>query len=413
VATVFRLVLEQLEAVYRGLIDAAGSSAVPAWAVAMVLTGTALSAAIRLVRRYAPEASGSGVHEIEGALGDERPLRWRRVIPVKFGGALLSLGGGLALGREGPSVQIGGSIGQMLGERLRLTPADCHIMVAAGAAAGLAAAFNAPLAGTLFVFEEMRPQFRYSVLSVQCVLLAAVNSDIVARFATYQTPVIHMQAFPPPPLASLWLFPIFGIACGVFGVLFNAALVSGLDLVGRLRGFALAWRGAYVGAMVGLLGWWWPAAVGGGYDVITQALHMQFSAALLLLLFVVRFGTTQLSYWSGAPGGIFAPMMALGTLFGMWFGHGAAGPFPTLVPHAGVFAVAGMAALFSATVRAPLTGVALAVEMTGNYDQILPLILTCVSATVAAAAVGGRPIYTVLLERVMTRQAAPSEGAPS
>jgi CIC family chloride channel protein len=307
----------------------------------------------------------------------------------------------MVLGREGPTVQIGGNVGQMLGEKLRLSAEGCHMMVAAGAAAGLAAAFNAPLAGTLFIFEEMRLQFRYGFLSVQSVLLAAVMSDIVVRFMTNQTPVIHMPTFPSTPLDALWLFPIFGIALGVFGVLFNRALVGGLDFFDHLRRAPAAWRGVYTGAAVGLLGWWWPDATGSGYHAVSEALHMRIPETLLLFLFVTRFCTTQMSYWSGAPGGIFAPMLCLGTLFGMWYGHQAAELFPRLVSHPGVFAVAGMAALFSATVRAPLTGVALAVEMTGNYDQILPLILTCLAATVTAEALGGKPIYSVLLARTL------------
>jgi CIC family chloride channel protein len=122
---------------------------------------------------------------------------------------------------------------------------------------------------------------------------------------------------------------------------------------------------------------------------------------ILLTLFVARFGTTAFSYGSGAPGGIFAPMLALGTLFGLWFGHFTHELFPAHVLHPEIFAVAGMGALFSATVRAPLTGIALAVEMTLNYSQILPLILTCMSATIVAQGLGGRPIYTILLHRTL------------
>ena len=357
--------------------------------------------AILLVRKFAPEAGGSGVQEIEGALDDVRPVRWKRVLPVKFIGGLFSLGSGLVMGREGPTIQMGGNIGQMIGEWCKVSKDEIHTLVAAGAAAGLSAAFNAPLAGVLFVIEEMRPQFKYNFLSVQSVLIASVISDIVVRMLTSQGPVIAMSEFPPPPLSSLWLFLIIGPLFGLFGFVFNHLLVGTLNFFSGMRGWSYVLTGLYIGAFIGLLGWLFPNTIGGGYQVIPQALGSELPIATLLILFVARYGTTVLSYGSGAPGGIFAPMMALGTLFGMWFGHFAHGLFPDLIAHPGIFAVAGMGALFSATVGAPLTGIALALEMTGNYAQIPPLILTCVGATIVAHGLGGRPIYTVLLQRTL------------
>lgn len=357
--------------------------------------------AILLVRKFAPEAGGSGVQEIEGALDDVRPVRWKRVLPVKFIGGLFSLGGGLVMGREGPTIQMGGNIGQMIGEWCKVSKDEVHTLIAAGAGAGLSAAFNAPLAGILFVIEEMRPHFKYNFLSVHAVLIASVISDIVVRMLTSQGPVIAMSNFPSPPLSSLWLFLIIGPLFGLFGVVFNRLLVGTLNFFTELRGRSYVLTGLYVGGFIGFVGWLFPDTIGGGYQVIPQALGMSIPVASLLILFVARYGTTVLSYGSGAPGGIFAPMMALGTLFGMWFGHLAHGWFPDLIAHPGIFAVAGMGALFSATVRAPLTGIALAVEMTGNYAQILPLILTCLGASIVAHGLGGRPIYTVLLQRTL------------
>jgi CIC family chloride channel protein len=186
-----------------------------------------------------------------------------------------------------------------------------------------------------------------------------------------------------------------------FGFVFNHLLVGTLNFFSGMRGWSYVLTGLYIGAFIGLLGWLFPNTIGGGYQVIPQALGSELPIATLLILFVARYGTTVLSYGSGAPGGIFAPMMALGTLFGMWFGHFAHGLFPDLIAHPGIFAVAGMGALFSATVGAPLTGIALALEMTGNYAQILPLMLTCAGATIVAHGLGGRPIYTVLLQRTL------------
>ncbi len=376
------------------------------WLLPTVFSAVVVYAAFWLVRRFAPETGGSGVQEIEGALNDLRPLRWRRVLPVKFVAGMLSLSGGLVLGREGPTIQMGGNVGKMIGDLFKLSRDDVHTLVAAGAGAGLAAAFNAPLAGILFVIEEMRPQFKYNFLSVHSVLIAAATSDIVLRMMMGQAPDIQMAAAPRPPLASLWLFPLLGIVFGVLGVAFNALLVRTLDFFANLKGPAYRFTGLGVGAAIGLLGVFYPLAVGGGYDVIPHVLQGSTATLTLAVLFIARFGTTMVSYGSGAPGGIFAPMLALATIVGMATGHFAHAWFPDWIVHPQVFAVAGMGALFSATVRAPLTGIALSIEMTGNYALILPLILTCMVAAIVAQALRGKPIYSVLLKRTLDRAAA-------
>ncbi len=367
----------------------------------IVLSGIMVFLAFLLVRKLAPETGGSGVQEIEGALDDVRPLRWKRVIPIKFFGGLLSLGSGMVLGREGPTIQVGGNIGKMISDLFRVNKQDTHALVAAGAGGGLSAAFNAPLAGILFVFEEMRPEFEYNFLSVQAVIIACASADIMLRIMVGQTLAIPMHMLTAPPLASLFLFLIFGCVFGLFGYLFNLLLVRTLNFFSGLTGWSFTLTGLVVGGLIGALVWLFPDTVGGGYVVIPKALSGSIPVMIMLLLFVVRFGTTMVSYGSGAIGGIFAPMLALGTLFGMWFGHFAHFLLPELVVQPEVFAVAGMAALFCATVRAPLTGIVLTIEMTGNYLMILPLILTCLTSTIVAQGLGGQPIYTVLLKRTL------------
>lgn len=376
----------------------------------IIFSAVTVYLAILLVRRFAPEAAGSGIQEIEGTLDEARPMRWRRLLPVKFLSGLLALGGGMVQGREGPTIQMGGSLGKMIGEWFRASDDDVHTLIAAGAGAGLAAAFNAPFAGVLFVIEEMRPEFKYNFLSVHSVVIACAMSDIVVRMLAGQGNALVMPILPMPPLDSLWLFLVFGAVFGVLGVIFNKVLVQALDAFAGLPGGAYTLTGLYVGAFIGFLGWLSPNVIGSGDDVIAHAVQAVFPATTLILLFASRFGTTVLSYGSGSPGGIFAPMLALGTLFGMWFGHFTHDWLPAQVNDPVLFATAGMAALFIATVRAPLTGIALTVEMTGNYAQILPLMLTGVGATVVAQGLGGKPIYTVLLQRTLQR-AGPAEAA--
>ncbi len=401
VGGLFQLALDQiaiLKAMFLNFIDIA-----PGFPLAgsIVISAVMVFVAFLLVRKVAPETGGSGVQEIEGALDEVRPLRWKRVIPVKFFGGLLSLGSGMVLGREGPTIQMGGNLGKMISDLFKANKDDTHALVAAGAGGGLSAAFNAPLAGILFVFEEMRPEFKYNFLSVQAVIIACASADIVLRIMVGQELEIPMHMLPTPPLPSLFLFLIFGCLFGLFGFVFNRLLVRTLNFFSNLTGWPFTLTGLTVGGFIGALFWLFPDTVGGGYVVIPKALAGSIPVMIMLLLFVVRFGTTMISYGSGAIGGIFAPMLALGTLFGMWFGHFAHFLLPELVVRPEVFAVAGMAALFCATVRAPLTGIALTIEMTGNYFMILPLILTCLTSTIVAQGLGGQPIYTVLLRRTL------------
>lgn len=399
---VFQIILTTIATWKASLLIWAQNYEFLSWGLPIFLSAVMVYVALLMVRRIAPETGGSGIQEIEGALDDERPLRWKRVIPIKFLSGIFALGAGMVLGREGPTIQMGGNIGKMIADLFNVSKDDLHTLVAAGAGAGLAAAFNAPLAGILFVIEEMRPQFKFTFLSFQSVLIACAVSDIVLRSLMGQGPDIVMSQFPSPQLSYLWVFLVFGSIFGIFGYLFNHLLIVSLNFFAGLRGWLYIFTGLIVGGIIGILVWLFPDTVGGGYDVIPKAFHNTFVPMTLLILFVARFGTTAFSYGSGAPGGIFAPMLALGTLFGLWFGHFTHELFPAHILHPGIFAVAGMAALFSATVRAPLTGIVLTVEMTLNYSQILPLILTCMSATIVAQGLGGKPIYTVLLHRTLT-----------
>lgn len=401
VGAVFQIVLDTIARWKASLLIWAQNYEFISWALPISLSAVMVYFALLMVRRIAPETSGSGVQEIEGALDDERPLRWKRVIPIKFISGLFALGAGMVLGREGPTIQMGGNVGKMMADLFKVSKDDLHTLVAAGAGAGLAAAFNAPLAGILFVIEEMRPQFKFTFLSFQSVLIACAVSDIVLRSLMGQGPDIVMPQFASPQLSYLWVFVVFGSIFGIFGYLFNHLLILSLNFFSGLHGWSYKVTGLIVGAIIGLLVWLYPDTVGGGYEVIPKAFHDTFAPMTLLMLFVARFGTTAFSYGSGATGGIFAPMLALGTLFGLWFGHFTHDLFPAHVLHPGIFAVAGMAALFSATVRAPLTGIVLTIEMTLNYSQILPLILTCMSASIVAQGLGGKPIYTVLLHRTL------------
>ena len=200
---------------------------------------------VALVPLFAPEASGSGIPHLKSVLHRLRPLRWKRVLPVKFVGGFLAIGAGLTLGREGPTVQMGGAIGQMISEKMGATARERQNLIAAGAGAGLAAAFNAPLAGLVFVLEEVQRDFAPGVFAVAFV--ACVTGDVVSRVLLGQLPVFHVQQFDAPPLSSVPLFLFLGIIAGAMGVVFNRALLWTLNLFTRAR----SWKPGAIGALVG------------------------------------------------------------------------------------------------------------------------------------------------------------------
>lgn len=362
-----------------------------------------------LVRKYAPEAGGSGIPEIEGALEDQRPVRWWRVLPVKFFGGLGTLGGGMVLGREGPTVQIGGNIGRMVLDIFRLKGDEArHTLLATGAAAGLAAAFNAPLAGILFIIEEMRPQFRYTLISIKAVFIGVIMSTIMYRIFNHEVALIDVGKLSDAPLNTLWLYLILGIIFGIFGPIFNKWVLGMQDLLHRVHGGNITkWvlMGGAIGGLCGLLGFVAPATSGGGFNLIPIA-TAGISTWECWCLSSSRGSLPPCSASFGAPGGIFAPMLALGTVLGTAFGMVAVELFPQYHLEAGTFAIAGMGALLAASIRAPLTGIILVLEMTDNYQLILPMIITGLGATLLAQFTGGKPLYSAILARTLAKQEA-------
>jgi CIC family chloride channel protein len=398
------------------LKDQIGST-LPLWFFAFIISATLAFIGYYLVHRFAPEAAGSGVHEVEGAMAGVRTLRWWRVLPVKFFGGIGALGSGMVLGMGGPTIQMGGCVGRMIGDIFKVKSHDAkHSLIAAGAAGGLSAIFNAPLAGIMFVIEEMRPQFRYSIISIRAVVLSAITANIVFRSINGQQALITMPVYSDPELSTLWLFLVLGMLFGIFGVAFNRMITLSQDLFARLhrndrKRYLIT--GSLLGGCFGLLLLYMPEVTGGGIDLIPSTTNGEFGAKFLLLLFVARIATAMICFGSGAPGGIFAPMLAFGTLFGYAFGIIAQGALPSFDISPGMFAIAGMGALFAATVRAPITGILLVIELTNNYYMILPLLVTSLAAAIFSQLFGGKPIYSQMLHRTLKNQKLKQEDLPA
>ncbi len=404
VAIAFRAILAAGDNLRTALIVWAHHYSLFGWFFPVGFGAIGASLAVYLVRRFAPEASGSGIPHLEAVLHRYRELDWKRVLPVKFIGGALAIGGGLALGREGPTVQMGGTAGAIISSWLKVGTRDRLILIAAGAGAGLAAAFNAPLAGVIFVLEEVQKDFRQAVFG--SVFIAAAVADIVARFASGQLPVFRVPSYPVPALTALPAFVVLGVAAGLLGVVYNRSLIGTVNLFARVPPRFAVLASALVGAGVGLVAWFSPEAVGGGHHLAEVIMDGHAALAAIPVWFLLRFVLSMASYGTGAPGGIFAPLLVLGALLGLGVGEVTHLFFPHAVPIPAIFAVVGMAAYFTAIVRAPLTGIVLIIEMTGNYAQMLPLLVACFCAYLVAEGLGELPIYENLLERDLMRGGA-------
>lgn len=397
VAVAFRAILAAGDRLRNALLALSHHFPLLGWIMPVCFAAAGASLAVFLVRRFAPEASGSGIPHLEAVLNRYREFHWKRVLAVKFFGGAAAIGGGLALGREGPTVQMGGAAGAAVASWLKAGAADRLTLIAAGAGAGLAAAFNAPLAGVMFVLEEVQKDFRQAVFG--SAFIAAVVADIVARFASGQLPVFRIPSYPVPDLAALPAFAALGVAAGLLGVVYNRSLIFTLDRFARIPPSLAVPAASLVGAAAGIIAWFYPLAVGGGHELAEVFLAGHVALAAIPLWFLLRFALSMASYGTGAPGGIFAPLLVLGALLGLGVGQVSHLLFPHLVPVPAIFAVVGMAAYFTAIVRAPLTGIVLIIEMTGNYAQMLPLLLACFCAYLVAEGLGEIPIYENLLER--------------
>lgn len=355
-----------------------------------------------IVQRFAPESGGSGIPEVEGALLDLRPVRWWRVIPVKFLGGLGTLGSGMVLGREGPTVQIGANLGKMTADICKVKNKESqHTLIAAGAGAGITAAFNAPLGGILFVLEEMRTEFNYTNASIKAVIIGCITSCIVYQLIMGSNPILDLGAYFSSPLRSAWIYIFLGLFLGLIGSVSNSLILILRHIFGlfyQKKRYFFPLTGAVLAGSFGVLSILKPEITGGGFALLPNLVDGMIIFYPLLIILCLRFIATILCFGSGAPGGVFSPTIALGAIIGVMFGMIAQPIFPQYDIELLSCAVLGMAGLFAATIRAPLTGIIIVMEMTGSFVLILPLIITCLAATFMAQTLGATPLYSAILK---------------
>ena len=407
--SIFKLTLERTTRLRTELLIDAHHLRLAGFVLAVVACAGAVATAAWLVRRFSSYASGSGVPEVEAALNLALPpAPLRRILLIKFVGGTLSLGAGMMLGPEGPGVQMGAVGARLLGTVFRRPWTDLHALIAGGAGAGIAVAFNAPIAGAVFVLEELvrRLDTRIAIAG----LGASSTAIIVSRLLLGDGPEFHLAAATgalPHATAATWLLYLaLGVLTGAAAVLYNKLIMSALSLSDRLSSWPIEIKAALIGAVIGAVGWLSPAVVGTGTDIVQQLLGGGGAGGAILLILVVRFVLGGACYAAKTPGGLFAPLLALGALTGFLFGSLCQAAFPAAGATPQAFLVVGMAAFFVGVVRAPVTGIVLVIEMTAAVATLLPMLVACFTAMLTAAVLENPPIYNSLGQRLANELAA-------
>lgn len=349
-----------------------------------------------IVHFMAREAKGHGVPEVMTSLALYGGRIRKRVALVKILASAICIGSGGSSGREGPMVQIGSSIGSTIGQFFKVTMMEQRTMVGCGAAAGIAATFNAPIAGVLFALEIIIGDF--GLASFSPVVLSSVTATAISRYYFGDLPAFIIPQY---ELASLWeftIYPFLGVTCGLAALLFVVVLYKAEDTFEAMK--LPEWvKPALGGFLLGLIVLKFPQAFGVGYGAMNMALHNEIAGWMLLTLVFVKVAATSCTLGSGGSGGIFAPSLFIGAMSGGFFGWAAGNIMPTITASPAAYALVGMGGVVAGATHAPITAILIIFEMTGDYKIILPMMITCIVSTTVAQGLKAGSIYTIKLRR--------------
>ncbi len=349
-----------------------------------------------LIYFFAREARGHGVPEVISAMVIHGGIIRPRVAVVKALASSICIGSGGSVGREGPIIQIGSAIGSTLGQLFRLSEEKTKTLVACGAAAGIAATFNAPLGGIFFALEVILRE--YGLRNFSSVVLSSVTATVISRHFLGNHPAFQT---PPFELYSLWDIPsyfVFGLITAVVAWMFIRVLYKTEDIFNLIK-IPEYLKPALGGLIIGLIGLYFPQIFGVGYEVIEDSINGKIALGVIIILIFLKIIATSVTLGSGGSGGIFAPSLVVGALLGEAFGHLVKFVLPGMNIPPGAFALVGMAALFAGTAHAPISAILLLFEMTGNYKILPPLMISCVISAILVRWRLKYSIYTMKLIR--------------
>lgn len=349
--------------------------------------------------QYEPYISGSGIPQVEAEMIDKIDEKWYRVIIAKIIAGTLSIIGGLSLGREGPSIQLGAMVGKGIAQILHRIKVEEKFLLTCGAAAGLSAAFNAPLAGVLFALEEIHKNF--SPLALVSVMVASLTGDFISKNLFGMTPSLYFPLAQSLPLNQYGYLLGLGLITGILGVFYNRMTMIALscfDKITCLKNHQKILIPLFISGIVMCV---CPQLLCGGHHIVDMLHHQNLLFSSVLILLLLKFLFSLISFASGAPGGIFFPMLVLGSLIGCSYGL-------IIIQFAGIneiylnnYIVVAMAGLFAGIVRAPITGIVLIAEMCGSLSQFLPISVCAFVGYVVANMFKSEPIYHSLLKRLI------------
>ncbi len=393
VVTTYRLVLSRAEGLLRAITQLSDSS--PLGLLYHVLAAAALFAVVVLLVRWEPDASGSGIPQTEGEVAGFVSMSWWRVLVAKFLGGAAVTAAGLSLGREGPSVQLGGVCGKAVARLLGKERGEERLLVTCGAASGMSAAFSAPLTGVMFAFEEI-----HHVMSgplVVSVMFSSVIADFVASRVLGMRPVLSFPIVAEMPLGWHYLLVLaIGVVAGLLGALHNAGMFASQEISARIEGRAPLLVLALSFLLAGVFAHVFPEVTCGGDEMIGLLEIGRTPVGLLMVLLVGKYLFTCLCFGSKAPGGTLFPMVAMGAVIGLVFGELASTYLGVDPSYLNYFVVLGIVGLFSGAVRAPVTSVVMAFELTGSLNTLLAAVLVSVTAFVTSEVMGVEPFYEKL-----------------
>ena len=409
VVGLFRLIIEKAEFLRTNyMLPLIGSGKL--WLLIMIVMIIAFF--VYIMAKWQPLASGSGIPQVKAELRGQLKQPVYRLLIAKFTGAVLAIGAGLSIGREGPSIQLGALVGKGYARATRRLPVEEKMLLTCGAGAGLAGAFCAPFSGAVFALEELHKNFSVDVLV--STMAACISANFVSAYIFGLDPVFNLSIPSRLPLKQYWILLIMRVLLGLLGNIYNNLMMKALKTYDKLPK-PLAIGVAFALAIVVML--FMPQALGGGHSVVGQIAHGEFTLGFgilgnkiglgilisLIIFFIVKLIFSAISFGSGVAGGIFLPLLVLGAIVGGIFGEAFNQINGSNELYIANFVILGMVGMFSAIVGAPATGVILITEMTGDLQNFFPLVIVGLISYMVADATGTSPIYDLLLDRLMSK----------